>query len=106
MPDSHVRTSAQADAPACPFLLVDILRLLGALRRFPEPGFEEVEEMIWWLSSRIHELTGILHVDILQAVCRLGEGKVFDGTMPGGYAEAYGGFRSDLTHVSAPLHEL
>lgn len=83
MSDPNTKLSAQAVIRS-PFLLVDILRWLGLLRRFPEPGFEKVEEMIYWVSLRVHELTSVRHVDIIAAVQRLSEGGALDGTLPGG----------------------
>src|SRR5262245_28467626 len=106
MANSYPPLSARAVTPACPFLLVDLLRCLGLLRRFTEPASKEVEDMILWLSCRINELTGLPVVDILTTIVRLAEGQGLDGLPPGSLAEAYCGPRLELSHVAAPLHQL
>jgi hypothetical protein len=93
---------------ACPFPhAVDLLRFLGSLRGDPElVGYVEVENVIWWASLRVSELTGVSHADILATIVRLARNESLDGRLQMPDYGVYGEGREDLTHVSRPLHEL
>jgi hypothetical protein len=109
MSDSTTKLSAQREIPACPLQLLDILGMLGAMRRDLQPDTPEMtqaEDLIHWAIVRVHKLTGISYCDLSATIARVSQGDLLDGYEPGGYAEEYCGPRIELSHVARPLHEL
>jgi hypothetical protein len=86
---------------------VDILRLLGLLCRFPQPGYEEAESMAHSFSLWVHEITGLPQPDLFMAIERLADNKGLDGFPdPDDAYNILGKTYGDLRQVAAPLHEL
>jgi hypothetical protein len=92
---------ARVGVPPAPLPLVDLLKLGGSLRKVQD--FEEAENIIEWLSLRVHELTGIPYSEILAAILPLSRNEPLDGF---GDRSAGAYFRPKLTHVLAALREL
>jgi hypothetical protein len=104
---SRAKNSSPIVAPRCPFALVDILWLLGALRlklsEWQAPT-DEADEAIDWISRRIHELSGARRGHVLQTISRLASGQDLEGTVsPRGLAPLY---NRDLTPVLRALRGL
>jgi hypothetical protein len=72
MSDSRAQAPSRLRTPRCPFLLVDILKLLGVWKlNIDEAGEAEVDEVLSWLCHRIHEVTGVPRADVAEFTRRL-----------------------------------